>query len=78
MLIHRHKTGAKSPAKVEKPIEKKVEKPVEKVEKPDVTKDEVEKMPYFGVKSLAEKIGIDTTDKKANELKVEVIKKLEL
>lgn len=44
----------------------------------DVTKEEVEKMPYFGLKSLAVKHGIDTEGKKAAKLKEEIIDKLNL
>lgn len=59
--------------------EKPVEEPVEKRVLTDlVTKQEVEKMPYFGLKSLASKHGIETDGKKAAELKAEIIEKLNL
>ena len=60
---------------VEKPVEKTFERPVEV---DDITRDEVDKMPYFGLKALATKNGIDTEGKKAAKLKEEVIKKLNL
>lgn len=65
--------------RLEKPVEKPVEQPKEtKVEEPEVTRAEVEKMPYFGLKSLATKHGIDTDGKKAAKLKEEIIDKLSL
>lgn len=65
--------------RLEKPVEKPVEEPVvAKVEEAEVTKAEVEKMPYFGLKSLATKHGIDTDGKKAAKLKEEIIEKLSL
>ena len=64
---------------VEKPIEKPVEKPAEtKVVEAEVTKAEVEKMPYFSLKALATNHGIDVEGKKAAKLKEEIIKKLNL
>ena len=44
----------------------------------DVTREEVEKMPYFGLKSLATKHGIDVEGKKAAKLKEEIFDKLNL
>jgi len=43
-----------------------------------VTRDEVEKMKFFAVKSLATKNGIDVDGKNAAELKAEIIEKLNL
>lgn len=64
---------------VEKPIEKPVEKPVEKaVDTDEITREEVNKMPYFGLKALALKHDIEVEGKKAAKLKEEVIKKLNL
>ena len=63
---------------VEKPIEKPVEKPVEKAVENTVTREEVEKMPYFSLKALAANNGIDVEGKKAVKLKEEIIKKLNL
>lgn len=59
----------------EKPVKESADKPV----LTDlVTKADVEKMPYFGLKSLATKNGISTDGKKAAELKAEIIEKLNL
>jgi hypothetical protein len=80
MMIRRGVARAAKAAPVityveEKPVEKSAEKPV----LTDlVTKADVEKMPYFGLKSLATKNGIDTDGKKAAELKAEIIEKLNL
>lgn len=43
-----------------------------------VTKAEIEKMPYFGLKSVAEKNGIETNGKKTTELRALIIEKLDL
>ena len=65
-----------------KPVEKPIEKPVEPVKEPadtdEVTREEVNKMPYFGLKSLALKHDIDVEGKKAAKLKEEIIEKLNL
>lgn len=51
---------------------------VQEKEAIDVTKEEVEKMPYFGLKALAVKYGVDVEGKKAAKLKEEIIDKLNL
>lgn len=43
-----------------------------------ITKAEIEKMPYFSLKSLATKHGIEANGKKAADLKEEIIEKLNL
>ena len=53
-----------------------VEKPKEN--KASVTREDVEEMKYFSLKSLAEKNGISTEGKKANVLRKEVIEALGL
>ena len=60
-----------------KPVKKKSEKTAFA---PDmlVTREEVEKMQFFALKSLATKHGIETEGKKNAELKEEIIKKLNL
>ena len=61
---------------VEKPVE---EKPIEKPVMTDlITKAEVEKMKYFGLKSLAAKHGIDSTGKNTADLKAAIIETLNL
>ena len=49
-----------------------------KVKSEDVTKEEIESMKYFSLKSLAEKNGISTEGKNAKVLKKEVIEALGL
>ena len=77
MMIRRGKARAAKavPTISYTPVEKPVEKPVDN---DFLTKEEVEKMPYFGLKALAQKHGIDTEGKKAAKLKAEVIEKLDL
>lgn len=59
---------------VEKEPEIKEETNVESV----VTRDVVDKMPYFALKKLAQNHDIDVEGKKAAKLKEEIIKKLNL
>lgn len=40
------------------------------------TRDEINSLPFFSLKSIAKGYGIDVTGKKGNELKEELIKKL--
>ena len=40
------------------------------------SREDIEKMAFFSLKSLAKENGIDITDKKGNELKAELIEKL--
>lgn len=40
------------------------------------TKDEIDKMPFMKLKSIAKKSGIDVDDKKAAEIRAELIEKL--
>lgn len=40
------------------------------------TKDEIDKMPFMKLKSIAKKNGIDVDDKKAAEIRAELIEKL--
>lgn len=40
------------------------------------TKEEIEKMPFMKLKSIAKKNGIDVEDKKAAEIRAELIEKL--
>jgi len=62
------------------PTKEKESAKVQEKEEPtkEVTKEEVEKMPYFGLKSLAAKYDIDTEGKKAAKLREEIIDKLNL
>lgn len=64
--------------------ETKVEAAVKAVEetavepKEELTRKEVNSMPYFKVKSVAQANGIDVENKKTSELRAEVIEKLGL
>ena len=53
-------------------------KPVEKPKEASVTREDIEGMKYFSLKSLAEKNGISINGKKANVLRKEVIEALGL
>lgn len=82
MMIHRRKlrekaNGVKEIPKVEMP--KVVEEP-KAVEKPKstLTRDDIEKLPYFSLKSLASQYGVDVEDKKAKEIRKELLEKLEV
>lgn len=72
----------KAPEKAEvvKPVEPEKVEPV-KVEEPKrdaLTKEKVQSMPYFKVRSVAQANGIDVADKKTAELRAEVIERLGL
>ena len=78
MMIRRGKVRAAKAVPTISYIEE-VEKPVEKPVLTDlITKAEVEKMKYFGLKSLAAKNGIDSSGMNTAELKAAIIKKLNL
>lgn len=54
-------------------------KPETKKEEPkSLTKEDIEKMPFFKLKSVAKSHGIDVTDKKTDTLRKELIEKMEL
>lgn len=42
----------------------------------DLTKDSISKMPFFKLKSVAKEYGIDVKDKKADEIREELMEKL--
>lgn len=78
MMIRRGKVRAAKAVPTISYIEE-VEKPVEKPVLTDlITKAEVEKMKYFGLKSLAAKNGIDSSGMNTAELKAAIIEKLNL
>ncbi len=82
MFIHRRKVeqreAAKELAKKEQPkIEAEKEEVVTKAkEDSDITKEDVAKLPYFKLKSLAKSYGIDVEGKNAKALKAELMEKL--
>ena len=68
--------------KLGKPVIEKTEK-AEKVvetneEAAEITREKIEKMPFLGLKALANKNGIDPDGKKTAELRTEIIEKLNL
>lgn len=77
MMLRRAKARAAKavPVVLYKEEEKKEEKPVFT---DLVSKNEVEKMKFFALKSLATKNGIETDGKSASDLKKEIIEKLNL
>lgn len=84
-MMIRHNRGRKAPA-LPKQAEKKVEPKVEVKAEPkeettsslDFTKDDIEKMNYLKLKSLAKKNDIETEDKEAKDIRAELIEKLGL
>ena len=92
MMIHRRREAHLYP-RIEEPVkveELEVVEPV-KVEEPKVepkkeeekkevvyTLDEINKLPFFSLKSIAVGYGIDVKGKKGQEIKTELIKKLGL
>lgn len=82
MMIRRGVARAAKAAPVITFAEKSVETPETPVEKPVltdlVTRAEVEKMKYFGLKSLAAKHGVDASGKNTADLKKAIIEKLNL
>lgn len=75
MMIHRRKEkvlrekAESQSVKVEEP--KAVEKPVSKL-----TKAEIEKLPFFTLRSMAQSYGVDTKDKKKGQIISELHKKI--
>lgn len=50
----------------------------EKKGKESLTREDIEKMPYFSLKSVASKNGISTDEKKADEIRADLIERLGL
>ena len=59
--------------KAKKPKEEPEEKPVEKV---TWTEEEILKMPFMKLKSIAKQNGIETKDREASDIRSELIEKL--
>ena len=78
MMIHRRKEGHLHYPKVENKVETHNEPVVEKKKEVLHTLDEINKLPFFSLKSLATQQGIDVKGKKAADLRAELIEKLEL
>lgn len=82
MMIHRAKMRQVRQAMYEPKEEVKAE-PVavenkEEVKEVEYTKDEINALPFFSLKSVATKYGIDVKGKKAVDLRAELFEKLEL
>lgn len=81
MFIHRRKKEAlkKQNASELNVDETRAESPSTEDEKPSSTLSiaDIEKLPFFALRSLASQHGLDTKDKKANQIRKELIKKLE-
>ena len=80
MMIHRRREGHLHYPKVENKVEAHNEPVVEEKEEKEVefSLDEINKLPFFSLKSLAKQQGIDVTGKKAADLRAALIEKLEL
>ena len=82
MMIHRRRYGHlhyPEPEVQKEPVVVHDEPKEEKKEKEVVyTLEEINKLPFFSLKSLAKQVGIDATGKKAASLRAEIIEKLEL
>lgn len=84
MMLHRNlkaraaEKAALAKAHAQKPLEqpKKDEPKASKSAK--YTKDEIEKFPFLKLKSIAVKEGLDVTNKKASEIREELIKEMGL
>lgn len=64
--------------KVVAPVSEEVQEEIPESHKDTPTREEIEGMKYFSLKSLAEKNGIETGNKKAAVLKKELIERLGL
>ena len=82
MMIHRAKIRQVRQAMYEPKEEVKAEPVVvenkEEVKEVEYTKDEINALPFFSLKSVATKYGIDVKGKKAVDLRAELFEKLEL
>ena len=82
MMIHRAKMRQVRQAMYEPKEEVKTESEVilhkEEKKEAEFTKEEINALPFFTLKSIASKYGIDVKGKKAAELRADLIEKLEL
>jgi hypothetical protein len=89
MMIRRNRGRRKAPVqpkKVEKKVEPVVEEapteevvpPVETTSKLDFTADDIEKMNYLKLKSMAKKNGIEVEGRDVKDIRVDLIEKLGL
>lgn len=82
MMIHRAKMRQVRQAMYEPKEEVKTESEVvvhkEEKKEAEFTKEEINALPFFTLKSIASKYGVDVKGKKAAELRADLIEKLEL
>ena len=78
LMIRRAKARAAKAVPVVSYVEPKAEPKVEPKAEQTVSRKEIESMPYFSLKSLATKNGIEVADKKTAELREALIEKLGL
>lgn len=82
MMIHRAKMRQVRQAMYEPKEEVKTESEVienkEEEKEVEFTREEINALPFFSLKSVASRYGIDVKGKKAAELKADLIEKLEL
>lgn len=86
MMMHRTKlrlrAAEQAKQKEEPRVEPKAEPKTEPImeeevsEKSTLTEEDINKMPFFSLKSVAVMHGIDVKDKKANQIRRELIKKI--
>lgn len=78
MMIHRRKLREiANDNKEVKPVETKVETNVFERSKTEVLIEDIKKLPYFSLKSLASRYGVDVKGKKTEEIREELIAKVE-
>ena len=78
-MIHRHKKLFESAKPIQEevfPTETNFVGEAVPEEKKEYTEEEINKLPYFSLKSAAADMGIDTTDKSAKQIRKELIKKI--
>ena len=75
MFIHRRKVTARQVADSRQSV--KVEEP-KAVEKPEskLTKAEIEKLPFFTLRSVAKANGVNTNNKNKDQIMAELLKKI--
>lgn len=77
MFIHRRKVAERELAKEQPKVEAvKEEEKKEVKEDSDITKEDIAKLPFFKLKSLAKSYGIDVEGKDGKTLKAELMEKL--
>ena len=75
MFIHRRKVAERELAK-EQPKVEAVKEEKEVKEDSDIKKEDIAKLPFFKLKSLAKSYGIDVEGKDGKTLKAELMEKL--